>query len=99
MSESYVDARIANVKLRLPVYRNKQATLDLADEVSALIASMQEKAGRVDSQAFALLAAFALAAELHAERAGREQDARDLLKVLDTIATQLERLVAQRGGD
>lgn len=96
MSDQFVEARIANVKLRLPVYRSKQATMELADQVTALIQSMEEKSGRVDSQAFALQAAFAYAAELHAERDGREQDTRDLLKVLDSIATQLERLVAQR---
>lgn len=90
MSGEYIEARIANVKLRLPVYRDKQTTLELAEEVTALIGEMEEKAGRVDSQAFALQAAFAYAAELHAERAERDQDTRELLKVLDGIATQLQ---------
>jgi len=93
VSGESVEARIANVRLRLPVYRDKQTTLELAEEVSRLIDGMEEKAGRVDSQAFALQAAFAFAAELHAERAERDQDTRELLKALDAIATQLNRLI------
>ena len=93
----HVEARIANVKLRLPVYRDKHATLELAAEVSARIAAMQEKAGRVDSQAFALQAAFAYAAELRAEQAERDKDTRELLKALDSIATQLNGLLDAYG--
>jgi len=95
--DGFVEARIANVKLRLPVFRDKQATLALADEVTARIAAMEESAGRVDSQAFALQAAFAYAMELEAEQADRDKDTRELLKVLDGIATQLNALLAQAG--
>lgn len=97
MNGGFVETRIANVKLRLPVYRDKQTTLELAEAVTARIARMEEQAGRVDSQAFALQAAFALAAELHAEQAERDQDTRDLLKVLDGIVTQLNRLLEATG--
>lgn len=89
----FVEARIANVKLRLPVYRDKQTTLKLADEVTAMIATMEEKAGRVDSQAFALQAAFAYAVALRAEKDEHDADTRELLKVLDGIATQLNGLL------
>lgn len=97
MNERYVETRIANVRLRLPVYRDKQTTLELAEAVTARIGEMEEKAGRVDSQAFALQAAFAYAVELHAERAERDGDTRELLKALDAIATQLNGLLEQSG--
>lgn len=95
MSEDFVQARVAKVNLRLPVYRDRQTTLAIAEEVSARVAAMEEQAGRIDSQAFALQAAFAYAAELHAEKAERDGDTRDLLKVLDRIAGQLKRLLEQ----
>lgn len=97
MTSEYVDARIANVNLRLPVYRDKQTTLELAEKVSALIGAMEEKAGRVDSQAFALQAAFSYAVELHAERAAQDGDTRELLKALDGIASKLNGLLEQAG--
>ena len=93
MSEEFVQARVAKVNLRLPIYRDKQTTLAIAEEVSARVAAMEEQAGRIDSQAFALQAAFAYAAELHAEKADRDADTRDLLKVLDRIASQLARIL------
>ncbi len=93
MSEDFVQARVAKVNLRLPVYRDKQTTLAIAEEVSARVAAMEAEAGRIDSQAFALQAAFAIATELHAEKAARDADTRDLLKVLDRIAGQLARLL------
>lgn len=93
MSDEFVQARVAKVNLRLPVYRDKQTTLAIADEVSARVAEMEAQAGRIDSQAFALQAAFAYAAELYAEKADREADTRDLLKVLDRIAGQLKLLL------
>lgn len=97
MNDGFVEGRIANVKLRLPLYRDRQTTLEIAEEVTARIAEMEERVGRVDSQAFALQAAFAYAAELHAEQAEREQDTRELLKMLDGIATQLNGLLGAHG--
>jgi len=98
MNGTHVEARIANVKLRLPIYRDKQTTLEIADELTARIAEMEEKAGRVDSQAFALQAAFAYAVELRAEQDERDRDTRDLLKMLDGIAGQLRRVI-EAGGE
>lgn len=93
MSDDFVLARVAKVNLRLPIYRDRQTTLAIAEEVTSRVAAMEEQAGRIDSQAFALQAAFAYAAELHAEKAERDADTRDLLKVLDRIAGQLKRLL------
>jgi cell division protein ZapA (FtsZ GTPase activity inhibitor) len=97
MSDESIQARVAKVNLRLPIYRDKQTTLAIAEEVTARVAAMEEQAGRIDSQAFALQAAFAYAAELHAEKAARDADNRDLLKVLDRIAGQLARLLEENG--
>ncbi len=96
MSEDFIQARVAKVNLRLPIYRDRQTTLTIADEVTARVAEMEAEAGRIDSQAFALQAAFAYAAELHAEKAERDADTRELLKVLDRIAGQLARLLKDK---
>lgn len=93
MSDDFVQARVAKVNLRLPIYRDKQTTLAIAEAVTTRVAEMEAEAGRIDSQAFALQAAFAYAVELHAEKADREADTRELLKVLDRIAGQLARLL------
>lgn len=89
MSGEYVQARVAKVNLRLPLYRDAATTLAIADEVTAKVAELEAEAGRIDSQAFALQAAYAFAVALHEEKAGREDDNKALLKALDRIAGQL----------
>ena len=93
MSEDRVRAKIANVTLDLPVYRDTASTLVLAEEVGALVASMEEGAGRIDSQAFALRAAYEFAHRLKSLEAENEADQRELIKALDGAASALTKLV------
>lgn len=93
MSGEFIQARVAKVNLRLPLYRDAATTLAIADEVTAKVAELEAEAGRIDSQAFALQAAYAFAVALRQEKAAREEDNRDLLKALDRIAEQLRRML------
>lgn len=93
MNGEFVQARVAKVNLRLPVYRDEATTLSIADEVTAKVAALEAEAGRIDSQAFALQAAYAFAVALRQEKAGREEDNKELLKALDRIAGQLRNML------
>ena len=93
MSGDRVRAKIANVTLDLPIYRDAASTLALAEEVGALVASMEAGAGRIDSQAFALRAAYEFARRLKSLEAENEADHRELVKALDGTASALTKLV------
>jgi len=93
MSGDFIQARVAKVNLRLPVHRDPATTLAIADEITAKVAELEAEAGRIDSQAFALQAAYAFAVALHQEKAEREADNRELLKALDRIAGQLKEML------
>ena len=96
MSGDVVRTKIANVTLNLPIYRDKKTTLEIAESVGELVAQMETRAERIDSQAFALLAAYEFARRLKALEDDNEADTRDLLKALDGIAGALNRLVAEQ---
>jgi cell division protein ZapA (FtsZ GTPase activity inhibitor) len=97
MSDKLIQVKVANVTLRLPVYRDKKHTLELAEEVGALVASMEAEGGRIDSQAFALLAAYEFARRLKALEEQNAADHRELIKTLDGTATALQRLAEEYG--
>ena len=94
MSDPYIQTKIANVTLRVPVYRDQKHTLELAQEVGRLVASMESDADRIDSQAFALRAAYEFARQLRELEDENAADLKDLLKTLDSTATALQKLVA-----
>ena len=94
MSDPYIQTKIANVTLRLPVYRDQKHTLELAKDVERLVASMEADADRIDSQAFALRAAYEFARQLRELEDENAADLKDLLKTLDSTATALQKLVA-----
>jgi len=94
VSDAFIQTKIANVTLRLPVYRDEIQTVALAKEVERLVASMEAGADRIDSQAFALRAAYEFAKQLRELEDENAADLKELLKTLDGTATALQRLVA-----
>lgn len=94
MSDRYLQTKIANVTLRLPIYRDQKHTEELAREVGRLVASMEADAERIDSQAFALRAAYEFAKQLRELEDENAADLKALLKALDGTATALQQLVA-----
>lgn len=97
MTEPTVRTKIANVTLNLPVYRDKQTTLALAEAVSDVVAEMEANADRIDSQAFALRAAFEFAVRLKDLETQNDADLRELLKALDGAASALQGIVETFG--
>ena len=97
MSDEMIQAKIANVTLRLPVYRDKKTTLALAKEVGEVVASMEANADRIDSQAFALRAAFEFARRLKALEDKDADDEIALIKALDGTASALQRHADEYG--
>lgn len=90
--EPWCHIRIANVNLRVPVVVNEETTQDIAKEVEECIARIESESSVIDTQKFALLAAFSFAVEKQVLQAEHDQDNRDLVKALETLATQLKSL-------
>jgi len=95
MKEATLRTKIGNVTLNLPIYRDKQTTQALAESVSEVVAEIEASADRIDTQAFALRAAYTFAYRLKELEEQNDADLRELLKALDGTASALQRIVEE----
>jgi len=95
MKPRTIPVKIANATVQVPVHIDEATTQALAEEVNARIQAIQEGSDRIDTQAFALRAAYELAANLHAENQRQERETKELLVALDAIASRLKQLAAE----
>ena len=91
-AEELIRVKIANATLQVPVYIDKATTLQIAEEISKRFKDIEEESVRIDTQAFALHAAFTYAIEKHALEQQQDDDNRTMVKALDKITTRLDDL-------
>jgi cell division protein ZapA (FtsZ GTPase activity inhibitor) len=84
---------VGGMRIRVPLYRNEETTLYIVEQVNQRLKEIEEQSTRIDSQRFALQAAFSFAAELAQAEADRSDDSREMATALDRIATSLQRLL------
>lgn len=87
-----VEVLLGRTRVTVPVHIDETATHALADAVTRRLEEIEAASTRIDTQLFALEAAFHFAAE--ADRLAREQegDTQDLLAALERIRGRIEML-------
>lgn len=95
MTESRIKAKVGGITLTVPIVRDEKTTRLFIQQVNDRLAQIEVESQRVDTQAFALQAAVALAAELQAERDDRAADAREFVKALAQLQSSLKTLTEQ----
>ncbi len=85
---------IARTTIQVPVVVDEETTLKLVEQITDRIAAMEAHANRIDSQAFALQAAFGFAADLHFAKEDHAEETREvtlaLQRLIDTLGEILE---------
>ena len=92
---STLQVKIGKATLKVPLCVDEQTTLAVAQRISDRLQEIEEHAPRIDTQAFALQAAYEFAAEMHLLRKEQDQDAHDLIKALDAISSRLQELAKE----
>lgn len=82
--------KIANVSVDVPVYDDLQTSQEIAQQVTQRVEDIQENYGRIDTQAFALRAAYEFAVELAKAEKRHHQDEKDTIMALDEFAARLK---------
>ncbi len=87
--------KLGGKTVEVPLYRDSRATLKLAERLNERLKAIEAQSGRIDTQAFALEAAFTFAAE--AQRLGDDADADRVttLKELERLSKTIDRLVRE----
>ncbi len=95
MSPARVRVKLAGKTIEVPVYGDSHATQQLAARVNARIKEIEERSGRIDTQAFALEAALAFAAELKAVQEAADGDRKAMFAELDRLSKEIDKLVRE----
>ena len=95
MSPARVRVTLAGKTIEVPVYGDSHLTQQLAARVNARIKEIEERAGRIDTQAFALEAALAFAAELQEIEESAEEDRKSTYAALDRLSKEIDKLTRE----
>ncbi|MFP4171449.1 MAG: cell division protein ZapA [Candidatus Hydrogenedentota bacterium] len=98
MTNQTIRTRIAGTVLDLPVVEDEAHTTKIANKVTERFREIEAGSPRINTQAFALQAAFSFAAELDRLSTERDEETRELVHALADLAGRLETLI-QRHGD
>ena len=93
MSKDSVEVTIAGSRIRVPIFGNEAATKALAERVSQEIAAIEASSERIDTQAFALQAAMAFAAESRSLEATHHKEVAQLQVALEELSAKLAELL------
>ena len=94
-----IDVTIANKRVRVPVCGDPATTEKVAEKVTRRVHQIEEDYGRVNTQEYALRAAFEFAAELEALHSARAEETRALTKRLQQILSRLRDLEMEHSPD
>ena len=97
MTKHTIRTQIAGTFVELPLIRDEAYTAQIAEKVTERFREIEAASSRINTQAFALQAAFSFAAELERLTADREEEGRELVDALARLAGRLEALIQQHG--
>ena len=95
MSPARVKVKLAGKTIEVPVYGDSQLTQKLAARVNQRLKEIEQRAQRIDTQAFALETALAFAAELEEVRGESEADRKAMLAELDRLSKTVDKLIRE----
>jgi cell division protein ZapA (FtsZ GTPase activity inhibitor) len=87
--------KLGGKQVEVRVYRDTRHTLRLAESINARLKAIESESGRIDTQAFALQAAFAAAAEAQDIIDNAEGERTEMLKELDRLSKAVDKLTRE----
>jgi cell division protein ZapA (FtsZ GTPase activity inhibitor) len=93
VSKGNVEVTIAGSRIRVPIFGDEAATKALAERVSQEVAAIEASSERIDTQAFALQAAMAFAAESRHLEANHGKEVAQLQVALNELSAKLAELL------
>jgi hypothetical protein len=92
---STLQVKIGKATLKVPVCVDEPTTLAVAQQISDRLKEIEDHATRIDTQAFALQAAYEFAVDAYLVRKEQDRDAHELAKSLEAIASRLRDLTKE----
>ena len=99
MKPKEIELTLGRIRLHAPVYGSEGATRELAADVNRRLKEIEEKSQRIDTQAFALLAALSFAANVQDLKEAQQEETASVLVTLDEFSESLDGLLEEYGGE
>jgi cell division protein ZapA (FtsZ GTPase activity inhibitor) len=93
VSKGSVEVTIAGSRIHVPIFGDEAVTKALAERVSQEVTAIEKSSERIDTQAFALQAAMAFAAESRRLEANHNKEVAQLQVALDQLSAKLAELL------
>ena len=95
MNHDYLEVRIGNSAISVPICSDPAATQTIAKEITQRLQEIEKSSPRIDTQAFALRAAYDFAAEAYELRQRLDAADREFLRALDELNTRLNNILKE----
>ena len=99
MNGDAIEVKLGRVQAKVPIYKTEEDTLRLVDLINERLLEIEAQSDRIDTQAFALKAAYAFAVEAAKSDDEREQDTHEFFAAVHAIAEGLQELLDQARGE
>jgi len=95
MSTPRIKVKLGGKSLEVPVYRDMRATQKLIERLNQRLKDIEAQSGRIDTQAFALEAAYTFAVEAQRLADDVEAERHETVKELDRLSKAVDKLVRE----
>lgn len=99
MTSTRMRVEVGGVKLALPVFQDRETTLRIVEEVNKRLAEIESESQRIDTQAFALEAAFSFAAQAAELEQHKQRETSEVLVSLTKLSESLRALLEETPDD
>lgn len=93
MSNGELQTKLAGVSLSVPICIDPETTQRVIESVNQRLSEIEARSTRINTQTFALLAAYSFAADLEELRRDSKADTQELLKALDKLVDRFGRIL------
>lgn len=93
MTSNRMRVEVGGVKLTVPVFQDRETTLGIVEQVNQRLAEIESKSQRIDTQAFALEAAFSFAARAAELEQNTRRETSEVLVSLTRLSASLKALL------
>ena len=88
-----IEVVVGNLKLAIPIYRDEETTLQVIEDLNRVLADIESKSTRIDSQRFIVLAAIHYAFS-HREALDNARDATtEAIRIVNAVAERIMSLI------
>lgn len=87
------EVRIAGLRVLVPIHVNQETTEKLAQEITERVEGIEKEGSPINTQRFALKAAYLYAMEVAETKAAYHRDVQELTKALERLNSSLKDLV------